>query len=139
MNLTCQATGQPRPSIQWTFNNVPVNLSSVRMMDHNQTLVIEQFRQGQEGRYECIVSNIGGAVTRYQWVKLLATDQQASLYGADIAVPVFIAVGSLLVLVVICLAIAKICLRTGRWSKAPPTPPTPSPGDRLLLKYPGHK
>jgi len=126
MNLTCQATGKPRPSITWTFNNLPVNLSTVRMVDHNQTLIIDQFRSGAEGRYECVVSNLGGSMTRYQWVQLRATDQQASLYGADIAVPVFIAVGSLIVLAVLCLAIAKICLSTGRWNKAaPPTPPTP--------------
>ena len=93
-------------------------------MNHNQTLIIEHFSSEYEGKYDCIVSNLGGTITRYQWVKLRETEQHASIYGADIAIPVFIAVGAVLTLAVILVAIAKICLTTGRW-KAPPTPPTP--------------
>jgi len=124
MNLTCQATGKPRPNIMWLFNNQAVNESYVKYLNYNQTMVIEQFSSRHEGKYDCIVSNIGGTVTRYQWVKLRETEHHASIYGADIAVPVFIAVGAVLILAIVLVAIAKICLTTGRW-KAPPTPPTP--------------
>lgn len=124
MNLTCQATGKPRPTVYWMFNNLPVNESYVKYVNHNQTMIIEHFSSKHEGKYDCIVSNLGGTITRYQWVKLRETEQHASIYGADIAIPVFIAVGAVLILAIILVAIAKICLTTGRW-KAPPTPPTP--------------
>ena len=125
MNLTCQTSGNPRPDIAWMFNNLPVNDSVVKYANHNQTMIIEKFSSGHEGKYDCIVTNLGGTAARYQWVKLRETEQRASIYGMDIAIPVFIAVGAVIVLAVICVAIAKVCLTTGRWNKAPPTPPTP--------------
>ena len=125
MNLTCQSTGKPRPEITWTFNNLPLNDSGVKYANHNQTIIIENFESRHEGKYDCTVSNLGGMVRRFQWVKLTETQQHASIYGADIAIPVFIAVGAVIILAIICVAIAKICLTTGRWNKAPPSPPTP--------------
>ena len=126
MNLTCQATGTPRPVISWTFNNLPLMPGpAVKYANHNQTIIIESFQSQYEGKYDCVVSNIGGVVRRYQWVKLKETQQHASIYSADIAIPVFIAVGAVIILAIICVVIAKICLTTGRWNKAPPTPPTP--------------
>ena len=125
MNLTCEATGKPAPNIYWTFNNSPVNDSVVKYANHNCTMIIENFQSQHAGKYDCIVHNLGGTVTRFQWVKLSETQQRASIYGADIAIPVFIAVGAVIILAIICLAIAKVCLTTGRWNKAPPTPPTP--------------
>ena len=64
MNLTCRATGRPRPRVSWLFNNVAVNDSAVRLTDHNQTLVIEQFLARHEGKYDCVVSNRGGSTRR---------------------------------------------------------------------------
>ena len=127
MNLTCQATGKPRPGISWMFNNSPVNDSGVKYANHNQTIIIENFQSQHEGKYECIVTNLGGSLRRYQWVKLVATQQQASIYNSNIAIPVFIAVGAVLVLAIVLVLIAKACLSTGRWNKGapPPTPPTP--------------
>ena len=85
-------------------------------------------------------------------MKLVESQQHASLYGANIAIPVFIAVcgiiykylhlqisthiytylhisaqvGAVLVLTLVILVVTKLCLTGGRWSKAPPaTPPTP--------------
>ena len=123
MNLTCQTSGKPRPEIVWMFNNLPVNASLVKYANHNQTMIIEKFSSGHEGKYDCIVTNLGGSTARYQWVKLRETDQQDSIYGMDIAIPVFIAVGAVIILAIICVAIAKVCLTTGRWNKAPPSPP----------------
>ena len=88
-------------------------------------MIIEKFSSGHEGKYDCIVTNLGGSTARYQWVKLRETDQQDSIYGMDIAIPVFIAVGAVIILAIICVAIAKVCLTTGRWNKAPPSPPAP--------------
>ena len=130
MNLTCQATGQPRPGVSWLFNNSPVNESAagVKYANHNQTIIIENFQSQHEGKYECVVTNLGGSLRRYQWVKLLETQQRASIYNSNIAIPVFIAIGAVLVLAIVLVLIAKACLSTGRWSKTPippPTPPTP--------------
>ena len=77
-------------------------------------------------------------------MKLVESQQHASLYGANIAIPVFIAVcrviyiniyaylhispqvGAVLVLTLVILVVTKLCLTGGRWTKAPPTtPPTP--------------
>ena len=66
MNLTCRATGRPRPRVSWLFNNVAVNDSAVRLTDHNQTLVIEQFLARHEGKYDCVVSNRGGSTRRLE-------------------------------------------------------------------------
>ena len=130
MNLTCQATGQPRPGVSWQFNNSPVNESAagVKYANHNQTIIIENFQSQHEGKYECVVTNLGGSLRRYQWVKLVETQQRASIYNSNIAIPVFIAIGAVLVLAIVLVLIAKACLSTGRWSKTPippPTPPTP--------------
>ena len=126
MNLTCQAVGQPQPEISWRFNNSPVNESGVKYANHNQTIIIENFQH--EGKWECIVTNLGGSLRRYQWVRLLETQQRASIYNSNIAIPVFIAIGAVLILAIVLVLIAKAILSTGRWSKAPvppPTPPTP--------------
>lgn len=77
-----------------------------------------------EGKWECIASNIGGNITRYQWVKINVNDLQTSFYSSELAIPLFIAVGAALILAILLIVIIRLCFVRGRW-KNPPTPPTP--------------
>lgn len=124
LTLQCQTNGKPQPTIIWTLGGIPINNDRANISNRNQTLVVDKFTREDEGRYECKASNRGGAASAFQWIKLSSSQQAASMYSSSIAVPVFIAVGAALVLAIILVAVAKICVSTGRW-KAPPTPPTP--------------
>ena len=76
-----------------------------------------------EGRYECVASNIGGSVTRYQMVKLKQTQLPASVYSSQIAIPIYICVSAALIISIILLISVKCCCK--RRIKSPATPPTP--------------
>jgi len=123
MNFTCKSSGNPTPVITWLFNNQLINNPRTELIDNRQTLIIKDVGREDEGRYECVASNIGGSVTRYQMVKLRETQQQASIYASEWAIPIYIAVGVALIIAIIVLIIVKCCCKR-KW-KAPPTPPTP--------------
>merc|ERR1719445_2904789 len=50
------------------------------MVERGQTLIVSPLGPGDEGRYECVASNIGGSVSRYQQVKLAPTPQPSSVF-----------------------------------------------------------
>ena len=93
------------------------------MADNRQTLILLDVGMGDEGRYECVSSNIGGSVTRFQLVKLKQTTQQSSVYSSQIAIPIYIAAGVALFIAIVTLIGIKCCCK--RSIKSPATPPTP--------------
>jgi len=123
INFTCKSSGNPKPVTTWLFNNQLINNARTELLDNRHTLIIKDVGRQDEGRYECVASNIGGSVTRYQLVKLRETQQHASIYASGYAIPIYIAVGVALVIALILLVIVKCCCKRN-W-KAPPTPPTP--------------
>ena len=128
VNLTCRARGTPAPDVKWTFGGT--DLSDVEglqfhLTEDGQNLVLESVSAAQEGRYACTVENIGGREVRHRWLRLGEEGGLASLYGADIAIPVLISVGVALVLALFLVMLARLCLTSCRTWKAPPTPPTP--------------
>ena len=123
-NLTCRAHGKPRPVITWMLDRKLINKSHVVLADNRQTLMLRDAGAGDQGRYECIASNIGGSVTRYQLVKLRSDDHQAaSILNSKLALPIYIAVGAVLLIAIIVLIGIKFCCK--RNIKSPATPPTP--------------
>ena len=68
VSFTCQATGQPVPTIDWYFNGVPVNVTNtmkytISMMSLNtttisNTLTIMSVQSSDVGTYTCNATNV---------------------------------------------------------------------------------
>ena len=67
VNFTCQATGEPVPTISWYFNDVPVNMStdkhnistmSVNVTSINSRLIVKSVESSDVGTYTCKATNI---------------------------------------------------------------------------------
>ena len=68
VNFTCQATGEPVPTISWYFNDVPVNMStddkhnistmSVNETSINSRLIVKSVKSSDVGTYTCKATNI---------------------------------------------------------------------------------
>ena len=123
LNLTCRAQGNPAPHITWRFNGQQLRPRHGVMVERRQTLVVSPLGQEDEGRYECVASNIGGSVSRYQLVKLKPIPRPSSVFTPQIAIPIYIAIGVALVIAVLTLVAIKYCC--SRTIKSPATPPTP--------------
>ena len=67
VNFTCQATGEPVPTIGWYFNDVPVNMStddkynvstmSVNVTSINSRLIVKSVKSSDVGTYTCKATN----------------------------------------------------------------------------------
>jgi hypothetical protein len=129
VNLTCQARGNPTPTVKWMLDGLAVDLtegSQYRVAEGGQTLEVRGVGPAQEGRYMCTVSNLGGSQVRHCWLRIGAeAGGFASFYDSDIAVPVIIAVSVSLVLVLIVVILIRLCVTSCRTWKTPPSPPTP--------------
>ena len=123
LNLTCRARGNPEPHITWRLNGEMLRARHGVMVNRRQTLIVNPVGPTDEGRYECVASNIGGSVSRYQLVKLKQTPLPASVFSPHIAIPIYIAIGVALVIAVLTLVAIKYCC--ARSLKSPATPPTP--------------
>ncbi|KAL9983809.1 hypothetical protein ACROYT_G006040 [Oculina patagonica] len=59
--LRCVVTGQPPPTITWSKDGKPLQLSErVRNLSSNKTIKIKQVRLGDQGNYTCIAENAFG-------------------------------------------------------------------------------
>ncbi|KAL9983806.1 hypothetical protein ACROYT_G006036 [Oculina patagonica] len=59
--LRCVVTGQPPPTITWSKDGKPLQLSErVRNLSSNKTIKIKQVRLGDQGNYTCIAENALG-------------------------------------------------------------------------------
>ncbi|KFD70875.1 hypothetical protein M514_01174 [Trichuris suis] len=62
--LACRVSGDPKPSILWLKNRLPVNLTnkrySISTIGNPGSLVIQQTEESDEGRYECMARNEHG-------------------------------------------------------------------------------
>ena len=123
LNLTCRARGNPEPHVTWRFNGEMLRARHGVMVDRRQTLIVSPVGPGDEGRYECVASNIGGSVSRYQLVKLKPAPRPSSVFTPQIAIPIYIAIGVALLIAVLTLVAIKYCCT--RSLKSPATPPTP--------------
>ena len=61
MSLSCEASGDPSPSVQWTRNGQPfpsLTVSSrVTVTNGNQTLTFSDTLKSDEGMYTCAATN----------------------------------------------------------------------------------
>ncbi|XP_078358886.1 hemicentin-1-like isoform X2 [Oculina patagonica] len=61
--LRCVVTGQPPPTITWSKDGKPLQLSErVRNLSSNKTIKIKQVRLGDQGNYTCIAENALGKI-----------------------------------------------------------------------------
>ncbi|PAV74045.1 hypothetical protein WR25_27107 isoform F [Diploscapter pachys] len=70
VNLTCPITGHPVPSIKWTKDSKPLELSNNVMLD-GTTIRIKVSNESQAGLYSCEAVNeysVGGKTSRLQLV-----------------------------------------------------------------------
>ena len=66
VSFSCQATGEPVPTISWYFNDVPVNMSNkhnisiitVNMTSINSILIVKGVGSSDVGTYTCNATNI---------------------------------------------------------------------------------
>ena len=73
VNLTCQATGDPFPTISWHFNNSLVNESdkykiSTKLLNYTtstSTLTVKHVGSSDMGRYICYATNGASTATSY--------------------------------------------------------------------------
>ena len=64
-SLTCQATGEPVPTIRWYHNSVPVNtmkyiisVTSINITAISSTLTIMNVESSDVGTYTCNATNV---------------------------------------------------------------------------------
>ena len=63
MTLFCNATGNPVPTISWTKNGSPVNItdnSRIRFLKDNKQLTIPNVNRRDSGEYQCVANNSVG-------------------------------------------------------------------------------
>ena len=123
LNLTCKSRGNPRPVITWMLDSKLMSGARAVMSDNRQTLMVRDIGPGDSGRYECVASNIGGSVTRYQEVRIAPVSGPPSVYSSQLAIPIYIGVGVALLISVLVLIMVRFCCH--RSLKSPATPPTP--------------
>lgn len=64
MTLSCNAIGNPTPTISWTRNGSLVNTSAmISFSDDNKTLTITNVTRTDSGQYRCVARNRVGSDT----------------------------------------------------------------------------
>ena len=64
VTLSCNATGNPTPSITWTKDGSAVNHPRISLSLGNKQLTITNVIRDDSGDYQCVANNsIGAAVT----------------------------------------------------------------------------
>ena len=68
MTLECEATGDPKPTITWRKNFVPINFfdafSNGYVLEDNGNLHIPNVQINDAGAFACVVENAAGVVTK---------------------------------------------------------------------------
>jgi hypothetical protein len=75
VEIRCLAPeGEPRPSLAWLKNGVPIERSSKRLIiSHEGSLLINEIRATDAGNYTCVASNVAG--TRHSDAALLQVNE----------------------------------------------------------------
>ena len=72
ISFTCQATGEPVPTISWYFNDVPVDVTNIAKyivsvislhVTANSTLTIMNVLSSDVGTYTCNATNVASSAT----------------------------------------------------------------------------
>ena len=66
--FNCAVDGNPEPSIDWTKNNVTVNITADPDLSQSNSgkvhiLTIQNVHRSDEGQYRCVANNIIGSAT----------------------------------------------------------------------------
>ena len=62
MTLSCNATGNPSPSISWTKDGSAVNSPRISLSSDGKQLTITNVNRDDRGDYRCLANNSIGAV-----------------------------------------------------------------------------
>ena len=64
MTLSCNATGNPVPTISWTRDGSPLNASGrISFSDDKKRLTITNVKRTDSGEYQCVAENRVGSDT----------------------------------------------------------------------------
>ena len=64
MTLSCNASGNPEPTISWTKDGSPINSNSRNSLsEDNKQLTIANVNRTDSGEYRCVASNSVGNKT----------------------------------------------------------------------------
>ena len=62
MTLSCNATGNPTPSISWTKDGSAINSPRISLLSDSKQLTITNVNRDDSGDYRCVANNSIGAV-----------------------------------------------------------------------------
>ena len=62
VTLSCEAIGNPEPTISWNQNGAPLN-TGIKLSDDQKQLTIEKLRKEDSGEYRCVAFNSLGIAT----------------------------------------------------------------------------
>ena len=63
MTLSCNATGNPAPTISWTKNGSPISNHRISLPPDKKQLTITNVNRTDSGEYRCVASNSLGSDT----------------------------------------------------------------------------
>ena len=91
MTLSCNATGNPEPSISWVKDGFPINSNSRISFSHDkQRLTITNVSRMDSGEYRCVARNRVGNNTSNSKVNVLCKCRTLFYFQVLLVIAVFI-------------------------------------------------
>ncbi|XP_076334249.1 fibroblast growth factor receptor 2-like isoform X2 [Tachypleus tridentatus] len=91
--LNCSAGGFPEPSVEWFKNSHPLEESSKKIKRDKWTIKIKKIVLSDNGKYECIVSNIHGRINWTFEVEALEIVRSRPIFSENINVNQTVTIG----------------------------------------------
>ena len=60
IELTCQASGTPKPRIEWLLNNAVINADGEQIIIEDNQLIVNRAGPADTGEYTCLAINVAG-------------------------------------------------------------------------------
>ena len=71
MELSCDVSGEPKPEVEFQFNNVQLTSSSrVRQINTNTIKISNVNHTTNEGKYKCVARNKNGRVFKERFIQI---------------------------------------------------------------------
>ena len=91
ITLSCNATGNPEPSISWVKNGFPINSNSrISFSQDNKQLTITNISRTDSGEYQCAARNRVGNDTSNSTVNVLCKCRTLFYFQVLLIITIFI-------------------------------------------------